>query len=105
MSIFEKLEKRINAKGLYTIYKLSHQTNLILDSCQNSDKKKAFLMMSPTYGNIGDQAISYYTAVFIKKNFPDYQLVVVSEDDTFKCINVLKKICKVLLLKQLLLPC
>lgn len=92
MSILDKIEKRIRNKGLYSIYKLSKYSDQTIDSCIN-DQKKAFLMMSPTYGNVGDQAIAYYTTKFILKNFPDYKLVIVSEESTYRCISKLKTVC------------
>ncbi len=55
--------------------------------------KKAFLLMEPEYGNLGDQAIAYASEKFIRENFSEYELITVTEKETCKHINAIKKVC------------
>lgn len=55
-------------------------------------KKKIFLMMLPTYGNIGDQAITGGAIKFLEKKFPDYTLIMIDLTDTCKKIRSVKKV-------------
>lgn len=62
----------------------------------NLEKKKGekviFFLMTPNYGNVGDQAISFATTLFIRQYFPDYKVVEVSLGETCKYLPILKKI-------------
>lgn len=55
--------------------------------------RKAFLLMEPEYGNLGDHAIAYASEKFIKDNFPEYELITVTEKETCKHIKAIKKVC------------
>lgn len=55
--------------------------------------KKAFLLMEPEYGNLGDQAIAYASELFISEKFPEYKLIPVSEKNTCLHINSIQKVC------------
>lgn len=58
------------------------------------NKKNLFLMMLPTYGNIGDQAITMGSIKFIEEYFSDFNLINVNLQDTCKKIKSIKKIIK-----------
>ena len=55
--------------------------------------RKAFLLMEPEYGNLGDHAIAYASEKFIKDNFSEYELIPVNEYDTCRHGNAIKKVC------------
>lgn len=55
--------------------------------------RKAFLLMEPEYGNLGDHAIAYASEKFIEDNFPEYELITVTEKETCKHIKAIKKVC------------
>lgn len=55
--------------------------------------RKAFLLMEPEYGNLGDHAIAYASEKFIKDNFQEYELITVTEKETCKHIKAIKKVC------------
>lgn len=55
--------------------------NLRLDQnfSRKNQKKIFWIMMVPSYDNLGDQAITEHTIKFLKKNFPEYGIREVSE--------------------------
>ena len=44
--------------------------------------KKAYLLLSPEYGSMGDQAIAYAQEEYIKKVYSDYKLIVLNEEES-----------------------
>ena len=60
---------------------------------QYKGKKKAFLLMEPEYGNLGDHAIAYASEKFIKDKFPEYKLISVTEANTCRCLRAIKRVC------------
>lgn len=56
--------------------------------------KKAFLLMEPEYGNLGDHAIAFASEKFIKDKFPNYVLVSVSEKNTCKHLKSIINVCE-----------
>ena len=90
MRLKQRVETYIRFHGLYDIYKNTHSYQIVN---VDKNKKKAFFLMLPNYGNLGDQAIAVYTSSFIKKYFPDYELLTFDEEDTYKNILGIKAVC------------
>lgn len=53
--------------------------------------KKIFLLMTPSYGNLGDQAIEIATCKFLEDYFDDYKVVKVHLEDTYLFMKAIKK--------------
>lgn len=53
--------------------------------------KKIFFLMTPSYGNLGDQAIEIATYNYIKDEFGDYALVRIHLEDTFREMRAIEK--------------
>lgn len=53
-------------------------------------KKKIFYMLTPTHGNMGDQAIAYATQKYLEDYFYDYEIIEVYRDDTYKYLKAVK---------------
>lgn len=94
MHITNRVRIFLKKHGLYDLL-------FYFDSCisvnlysQYDNKKKIFFLMTPEYGNLGDQAIAYATECFIKDNFPDYELISVTEENTYKHIKAIKHVYK-----------
>ncbi len=49
--------------------------------------KKVYLLLTPEYGSMGDQAIAYAQEKYLKKNFPEHRFMELSEDDTIRAIE------------------
>ena len=49
--------------------------------------------MEPEYGNVGDQAIAYATEKYIIDYFPEYCLVKVTEENTYKHMKTIQRVC------------
>lgn len=60
----------------------------------NNNKRKVFLFGSPSYTNIGDQAIAYAVEKLIKNCFPYYEYIEIMDYATEEGIEVVKKIIK-----------
>ena len=58
---------------------------------RSNGQKVVFFLMTPTYGNLGDQAIEIATDIFIKKYFPNYLVVKKHLQDTIFSIASIKK--------------
>lgn len=57
----------------------------------SSEKPRCFVFLAADYGNLGDVAITYAQEEYLKKNFPEYEIVDVPISQT---LNVLKPIRK-----------
>ncbi len=57
---------------------------------QYMGKKKIFFMITPEYGNNGDQAICYATLRYLKDNFSDYEVIQIPLKDTYKYMRAVK---------------
>lgn len=55
-------------------------------------QKKIIHMLTPTYGNMGDQAIAYATNKFLKKYYSEYTIIEIYGDDIYKYAKAIKKI-------------
>lgn len=95
--LFTKIKRRVNRtieqKGFYSLYYAFSRDvfeSLYIDIPKG---KKIFLLMEPEYGNIGDQAIAYATEEYLKDYFPEYCLVRVTENNTFRHMKTLQRIC------------
>ena len=94
-------ENRITKKIINFLYKRNWYNLLSFISGHKYDKlyaqyngiKKAFLLMEPEYGNLGDQAIAYASEILISDKFPEYTLITVSEKNTCLHINSIRKVC------------
>lgn len=60
----------------------------------NTDKtrRKIFVMLAADYGNLGDVAITYAQVCFLKKNFPDREIIQVPISKTYKWLKAMKNI-------------
>lgn len=54
-------------------------------------EKNIFYLMTPTYGNMGDQAIEYATRKFIGDFFPDYNVISVNLENTLMALYSIEK--------------
>ncbi len=54
---------------------------------------RIFLLLTPNYGNLGDQAIAQATIEFIRNELPHYNLITVSLDDIYKFLPKIEEIC------------
>lgn len=59
-----------------------------------NNKRKVFLFGSPSYTNIGDQAIAYAVEKFISNCFPYYEYIEIMDYATEEGIELVKKIIK-----------
>lgn len=57
-------------------------------------EKNIYFLMTPTYGNMGDQAIEYATRKFIKDFFFDYNIISVNLENTLKALYSIEKVIK-----------
>lgn len=58
------------------------------------NRKKIIHMLTPTYGNMGDQAIVYSTNLFFKEFYNEYEVIEIYGEDVYKTAKSLKKILK-----------
>lgn len=56
------------------------------------NSRKIVYMLTPTHGNLGDQAIAYASYRYLEDNFEDYEIIEVNFKDTYRYAKVLKKI-------------
>lgn len=59
----------------------------------SSHKRNVFMLMLPNYGNIGDQAIAVASKRFLTEKFPNYNIVEVNIDDTYRHLHSITKSC------------
>ncbi|AKO94924.1 polysaccharide pyruvyl transferase family protein [Priestia filamentosa] len=57
-----------------------------------NDKRKVFLFGSPSYTNIGDQAIAYAEEKFIRNHYPYYEYIEIMDYATDEGIQIVKEI-------------
>lgn len=99
---FKLILKKIKSSNLF--YKLKYLKNdlnnkskyLFSISYNNKfekykNKKKIIYMLLPEHGNMGDQAIAYATNEFLKDKFPEYCVLEIYSDQTFKYIKKVKR--------------
>lgn len=55
------------------------------------DEKRIFFMMVPTYGNLGDQAIAEAMYQLFEKEFSEYKVITVYDEEVYNKIRVVKK--------------
>ncbi|PLT29568.1 polysaccharide pyruvyl transferase family protein [Peribacillus deserti] len=67
--------------------------NVDADALLN-DKRKVFLFGSPSYTNIGDQAIAYAIEKFIRNHFPYYEYIEIMDYANDEGIELVKEIIK-----------
>lgn len=94
---FTKIKRIVNRtierRGFYSLY-YPFSRDVFEDLYVDMPKgKKIFLLMQPEYGNVGDQAIAYATEEYFKDYFPEYSLVRVTENNTFRHMKTLQRIC------------
>lgn len=92
-SIKRKILKIIVKKGLYDLYYLFSQDIYGKLYPEDTTKKKIFLLMEPEYGNVGDQAIAYATEKYISDYFSEYYLIKVTEENTYKHMKTIQRVC------------
>lgn len=66
--------------------------NKVLNSKITKNDKKIFVYLSGFYQNLGDMAITYSQEQFLKKNFPEYKIIMVPSVDTYTTIRWAKSI-------------
>lgn len=73
----------------YATYAMSRSNPFV-----NVDKtsRKIFVMLAADYGNLGDVAITYAQVRFLRKNFPNYEIIQVPISKTYKWIKAIKNI-------------
>ena len=57
-----------------------------------SNQKKILLSLIPTHGNLGDHAIAYASIKYLKDKFPDYEIIEVNFNETYKYGKAYEKI-------------
>ena len=57
-----------------------------------SNQKKILLSLIPTHGNLGDHAIAYASIKYLKDKFPDYEIIEVNFNETYKNGKAYEKI-------------
>lgn len=75
--MLSKIKIKIYQKYLY----LKSWYNTKLFEKRNENEKRIFLIDTPSHGNLGDHAIAWAEREILSENFPDYQIVEISEDD------------------------
>lgn len=91
--IIKGLYRSIERRGLYNLYYPFSRDVYGSEYWGISKGKKIFLLMEPEYGNVGDQAIAYATEEYLKDYFPEYTLIRVTENKTFRHMKTLQRIC------------
>lgn len=64
---------------------------ILADMTLHKDKRKIFLLQTPEYGNIGDQAIALGTRIFLESYFKDRILIEYSLNDIALCSDLIHK--------------
>ncbi|MCA0756490.1 polysaccharide pyruvyl transferase family protein [Paenibacillus sp. N4] len=83
--------KSLIRKKLYLRYLLSNKGSKFFNV--DKEKKKIIVSLAADYGNLGDVAITYAQTMFLKNNFPEYEVIDFPISRTFKDMKALKKIC------------
>lgn len=82
--------KKVIRSNLFLRYLLSSSNNNRFNTKKNV--KKIVVALAADYGNLGDVAITYAQTEFLKKQFPDYEVLDFPINETFTSIKALKKI-------------
>lgn len=83
-----------NILSINFYYKLRFFKDFIFQksiSISLSKQKTVWFLDSPSYGNLGDQAIAYATAKFLKDNFPSCQSIEIAENKLISYLSCLKR--------------
>ena len=72
-SSFYAIRHQLNEMALFNCYSIPEYEAIFIYE-QRRDKN-IFLLLTPDYGNIGDQAIAYAEVELIRKIMPDYNLI------------------------------
>lgn len=74
--------------------KIKHMISLIYYRRfkEYKNKKKILHLLTPTHGNMGDQAIAYATEKYLKENFREYEILEFYRDDIYKYAETIKKL-------------
>lgn len=81
--IFKYIEMRYGFNYVLDYnYGKKHQYNL-----GELGEKNIYFLMTPTYGNMGDQAIEYAIREFIKAHFQDFNLICVNLENTLHALH------------------
>lgn len=57
----------------------------------NKNGKTIFLLLTPNYGNLGDQAIAYATIEYVRNEMPEYNIKTISLHNIYSSMKSLKK--------------
>lgn len=85
-----KFIKKVLGKIKFIIYYNYSLLKIIILSLIN--KKRIYVMGSPIYGNLGDQAIIIAERYFLNENFKEYKVIEVESSMVTKKMNILKKL-------------
>lgn len=87
--IIEEFLKKI---GLYynVIYHIGRKNKNKFISYRND--KKIFFLMTPTYGNLGDQAIDIATMKFFADEFSEFKIIRVALEDTYANMKAIENV-------------
>lgn len=90
MMISRFINRIINKLGLYDFYYCFGKESGKY-SIRRHGTKRIYILTEPEYGNLGDQAIALATELFVKDYFPEYEVIGVSIDDTYKYLREILK--------------
>lgn len=88
-SIIKKITKKISIYNYYLYIQGGKKYGNKFYAYSN--EKKVFLLLLPTYGNIGDQAIAVATLNYLKDYFSEYKLITIDLEDTYKYMKAIEK--------------
>lgn len=92
-----KLENIIKIyRGIKLEYKANRERKqkLSLKIESRGERKRIFIMQTPTHRNLGDHAIAYAEIEFCKNKLPEYEIVEVTYDEVYSTIDNIKSIIK-----------
>lgn len=81
------VDKGIQKFFLYDYYYQVGWKKYVNELQSHGDGRRIVLLMTPDYGNIGDQAIAEATVEFVKDHFPDDEFLELSIEDTQKKLH------------------
>lgn len=84
----------INLLNQKTINKLVYYSGRRYEKhfIQFKNKKKIIYMLTPTHGNIGDQAIAVSTLQYLRNKFNEFEIIEICRGDTYKYMKAIKNI-------------
>lgn len=53
--------------------------------------KNLYLLLTPSYGSVGDQTITYAELLYLNENYSDYNIITFNEDETIEKIDEIVK--------------